>query len=305
MSVSHHIGLEIAERSFRFVEMQQQDRQSTILRADILETSHDYSSPLLFDLPFHTELARDFIRDLATIFHRHSVFASSLSIVLPSMLPLVAMLPLDEALPRSEQRKQLDWECKALGGHAADTALTILTHELSGVKKTLAVALPTACVDFLNSTCDHLTLGLTAIDTDHFVMENVVRKLYPHDASGTFAVLGLFSDHCAAGLYSGGEYRGFRQTSLTYKEHFAAQTVRLIESLPGFHQAGRLSHVYVYGSAAADDVIDALVEILKCTVVRCVPMADTLVSNPILQSMRDKGEYFFDAAASAALLGLA
>ena len=59
MSVSHHIGLEIAERTFRFVEMQQQDRHTTILRADVLETAHDYASPLLFDLPFDTGLARD------------------------------------------------------------------------------------------------------------------------------------------------------------------------------------------------------------------------------------------------------
>lgn len=305
MSVHHHIGLEIAERSFRFVEIQKQDRQSTILRADIRETSHDYSSPLLFDLPFNRELARDFIRDLAAIFHLHAVYACSLSIVLPSMLPLVTMLPIDEKLERTEQQKQLEWECRTLGGHPPETALTILAHDIAESRKTLAVSLPASCVDFLNSTCEHLTLDLAAIDTDHFVMENVVQKLYPHDACGTFAVLGLAGDHCSAGLYVGGLYRGFRQTSVTYKQHFAAQAVRLLESLPGFLGNGQPEHVFAYGSAAGDDVIEALDGILKSTVVRCFPLADTTVSDTILQTMRDSGERLFDVSASAALLGLA
>ncbi|MFA6233087.1 MAG: hypothetical protein WC824_02710 [Bacteroidota bacterium] len=305
MSVSHHIGLEIAERSFRFVEIQQQDRQSTILRADILETAHDYSSSLLFDLPYQRELARDFIRDLATVFHRHAVFAGSLSIVLPSMLPLVTMLPIDEQLSHSDQRNQLEWDCKLLDGLSPDAAMTILAHNFAQSRKTLAVALPTACVEFLNSTCEHLTLDLTAIDTDHFVMENVVQRLYPHDANGTFAVLGLFSDHCSAGLYADSAYRGFRQTNVTYKQHFAAQAVHLLESLPGFQSTGHPDHVFVYGSATGDDVLDALDGILKSTVVRCVPLADTIVPDSILQCMRDSGERLFDVSSSAALLGVA
>ncbi len=304
MSVSHHIGLEIAERTFRFVEMQQQDRHSTILRADILETAHNYASPLFFDLPFDRALARDFIYDLATIFHRHAIYAQSLSLILPSMLPLVTMLPLDSTISRSEQQLQLEWECKALGGHAADTVMTILTHEIPEAGKALAVALPAACVDFLNSACEHLTLDLTAIDTDHFIMENVVRQLYPHDAAGTFAVLGLFDDHCSAGLYTGGSYRGFRQASVTYKQHFAAQAVRLLESLPGFHSAGYPDQVFVYGSGAGEAVIEALDQILKSRVVRCIPMADTRIPDPILASMRETGETLYDVSSSAALLGL-
>ncbi|MBE0645294.1 MAG: hypothetical protein IH600_14515 [Bacteroidetes bacterium] len=305
MSVTHHIGLEIAEHSFRFVEMQKQDRHTTILRADILQTVHDYASPLLFDIPFDSGLARDFIRDLATVFHRHTVYASSLSLVLPSMLPLVTMLPVDDAVPRAIQRSQLQWECESLGGHVADTPLTILTYGLERMKKTLAVALPTACVDFLNNTCEHLTLDLTAIDTNHFIMENVVGQLYPHNATGTFAVLGLFTDHCSAGLYHHGEYRGFRQTAVTYKQHFAAQAVQLLENLPGFYSTGQPDHVFVFGSAAGDDVIDALDGILKSTVVRCIPLADTRIPDPLLRSIQDTGESLFDVAASAALLGLA
>ncbi len=305
MSVSHHIGLEIAERSFRFVEMQQQDRHTTILRADILETAHDYASPLLFDLPFDAGLARDFVSDLAAVFHRHSVYATSLSIVLPSMLPLVTMLPVDGQLQPAMQRAQLQWDCASLAGHAADTPLTILTYDVEKSRRTLAVALPAACVDFLNSTCEYMTLELAAIDTDHFVMENAVGRLYPHDAQGNFAVLGLSPGSCAAGLYHRGEYRGFRQTGITYKQHYAAQAVHLLESLPGFHRGGHPDHVFVYGSAASDDVLDALDAILKSTVIRCIPLADTTVPDEVLQSVRSAGETLFDVSASAALLGLA
>lgn len=303
MSVSHHIGLEIAERSFRFVEMQQQDRQSTILRADILETTHDYASPLLFGLPFQRTLARDFIRDLATVFHRHTVYADSLSLVLPSLLPVVTMLPVDAQLPRAVQRRQVEWECAALGGHAPETALAILTHDFANALKTMAVALPASCVDFLRETCEHMTLDLQAIDTDHFVMENVVRKLYPYDADGTFAVLGLFVEHCSAGLYDRGVYRGFRQTSVTHRQHYTAQAVRLLEGLPGYHSA-LPDRVFVFGTAATDDVTDALVGILKSTIVRCVPLADVVIPETVAGLMRETGERFYDVSASAAMLGL-
>ncbi|MBR9976664.1 MAG: hypothetical protein KFH87_01130 [Bacteroidetes bacterium] len=304
MSVSLHIGLEIAERSFRFVEIQKQDRQTTILQADILETAHDYASPLLYELPYQRELARDFIRDLATVFLTRGVYAESLSLVLPSMLPLVAMLPFDQHLSASMKQMQLEWDCRTLAGLTTETPQTILSHDLEHAHNTLAMAMPAACVDVLNSTCEHLTLQLLAIDTDHFVMENLVRMLYPYDAEKNFAVLGLSPDHCVAGLYRDKRYLGFRQTSVTYKQHYAAQAVHLLEKLPSFRGLGNPDHIFVYGSAASDDVIESLNGILPGNVIRCVPLADTGISDSIMQSMRTVGEQQFDIAASAALLGL-
>jgi hypothetical protein len=304
MSVSHHIGLEIAERAFRFVEIQRQDRQSTILRAEILQTAHDYSSSLLFDLPYDRDLARDFITDLATVFLRHASYSGSLSIVLPSVLPLVTMLPVDRQLTAELRRRCIDWDCETLAGFGPDQRLSTLTHDLERVGRTLAVTLPRACVDFLNSTCEHLTLELTAIDTDHFVMENMIRLLYPHEANGSFGVLGLFPDHCSAGCYDSGEYLGFRQTAVTYKRHFAAQAVYLLESLPEFGTVGYPRHVFVYGPEAGDDVVDAIDAILSSTVARCVPLAATAVPESILLAMGETGERQFDVAAAAALLGV-
>lgn len=304
MSVSHHIGLEIAERAFRFVEIQRQDRHTTILRADILETAHDYSSPLLFDLPYLRDTARDFIRDLAEIFLRHPVYAGSLSIVLPSVLPLVTMLPIDDRLASEDRQRVLQWDCETLGGHPPGSRLSILTHSLDRARKTLAVALPEACVNFLHGACEHLTLELSAIDTDHFVMENGMRLLYPHESDGGFGLLGLFADHCSAGMYCAGEYLGFRQTSVTYKQHYAAQAVHLLESIPGYHSASQPQRVLVFGPAATDDVIDALNHVLGGSVARCVPLANTAVPDPLLRSMRDGDEHLFDVPAAAALLGV-
>ena len=67
----------------------------------------------------------------------------------------------------------------------------------------------------------------------------------------------------------------------------------------------KLYDVFVYGSAANDDVLDALDAILKSTVIRCIPLADTTVPDEVLQSVRSAGETLFDVSASAALLGLA
>lgn len=307
MGTAHHIGLEIAERSFRFVEIQQQDRHTTILRADILETAHDYASPLLFDLPFDRELARSFITDLASVYHRHTVYAGSISLVLPSMLPLVCTVPIDRRLSENERQEQLQWECRTLSGIGDNVPLSILSHILTSTEHadlTLAVALPQPTVDFLTQTCEHLTLDIHAIDIDHFVMEKVIQLLYPHEAESDFALLGLHEHHCSAGRTIGDQYHGCRLASISYKQHYPAQAVRLLENLPVRHTANSPRHVFAFGEAAETHLTDAIEDILKCHVTRCVPLADTHVPNAIRDSFHLQGERNFDAASAAGLLGL-
>ena len=305
MGVSHHIGLEIAERAFRFVEIQQQDRHATILRADVHPTAHDYASPLLFELPFDRQLARDFIADLAAIFLREPVYAGSLSLVLPSVLPLVSMLPVDARIPADTQRRLLAWECGTLSGQGPDVRLSILTHDVENGGRTLVVALPEACVDFLRETCEHLTLDLAAIETDHFVMENVLRLLYPHETGGSFGVLGMHTAHCSAGVHSGGRYLGFRQTAISHRQHYAAQAVHLLESIPGYHDAPPPRQVFAFGPAADDGMLDALHRVIAEPVTRCLPMAGADVPDAVLAAMRRAGAREFDVSAAAALLGAA
>jgi Tfp pilus assembly PilM family ATPase len=307
MATSHHIGLEIAERSFRFVEIQKQDRQTTILRADTIETAYDYSSPLLFDIPYDKELARSFITDLATVYHRHTVFAGSLSLVLPAMLPLVCTLPLDKNMSPRERKEHLQWECRTLGGFPDHTQLSILSHDLASTRfadQMLVVALPQPTVDFLTQTCDYLTLELHAIDIDHFVMEKMIQHQYPHDAESNYAVLGLHEAQCSAGRYNGKHYHGCRTASITYKQHYPAQAVRLLESLPSSSTAGALDQVYVFGSAAESRLTDSIEGILKCGLTRCIPLAETTIPDDIQNTFQRTGERMFDAAAAAGLLGL-
>ncbi|MCB2205475.1 hypothetical protein KQI65_12075 [bacterium] len=307
MGVTHHIGLEIAERSFRFVEIQQQDRHTTVLRADTLETALDYASPLLFDIPFDRNRARAFITDLASVYHRHTVYASSISLVLPATLPLVCTVPLDNSLSETERQRQLQWECTTLGNFPPETRMRILSHPvLRSVQydSQLVVALPQALVDFLTQTCEHLTLNLTSIDIDHFVMENVLRRLYPHDASKRYAVTGLHAEHCSAGRYSDGRYHGYGMASVTYKEHYPAQIVRLLDGLRGGRQSEGLQQLYAFGEQAEPIVLDALEQVLRCDVTRCIPLADSEVPDAIRRGFDQGGERIYDASASAALLGL-
>ncbi|MBN1448894.1 MAG: hypothetical protein JXA28_13265 [Bacteroidetes bacterium] len=307
MSVSHHIGLEITEQSFRFVEMQKQDRHTTILRADTIETAHDYASPLLYDLPFDKELARRFITDLASVYHRHAVYAASLSIVLPALLPIVCTIPVDTTLTTLQRREQLEWECRILGGFPPDMPLHILTHELDHTQTAapvLAVALPQALVHFLTATCEYLTLDLQSIDIDQFVMEQVIRRLYPHETNAEFAVLGLHPTHCSAGRYTGDHYHGCRMRPISYRQQYPAQAVRLLESLPGAGEQTSPQQIYLYGTAAEDRVVEACENILHCSVSRCIPLADTAIPDDIQRVFQETDERLYDAAAAAAILGL-
>jgi len=306
MSITHHIGLEITEHAFRFVELRRQDGQTAILRADVHETARDYSSPLFFDIPFNHELAKDFISDLATVFNAKPVYASNVSLILPSLLPLVATIPVESDLSAESLRAVLEWECATLYGMSTGTRMVVLTHALphsGNSTPTLIVALPHACVHFLTTIFSHLTLALDAIDIDHFVMENCVRDMYPHDTHGRYAVMGIFDDHCSVGLYSGSQYLGHALSETTYKQHLAAQTLRLLEDIPAFH-TGQLQRVWCYGNAFDSHIATVLERVLHAPVTRCMPLLETDVTDALRSELEITGEATFDAAAAAALLGL-
>lgn len=279
----------------------------TILRADVMETQHDYASTLLYDLPFDRDLARSFISDLASLYHRHTVFAGSLSIVLPALLPVVCSVPVDKELTSEERREQFDWECRMLGAFPKDLPLHILSHDLSqlpAADHVLLVALPAALVHFLTSTCDHLTLELLSIDIDQFVMEHAVRRLYPHETGGEYAVIGLHAAHCSAGRYSGEQYHGCRMSAISYRQHYPAQAVRLLESLPVRTGDHTLEQIFLFGAAAEHHTVDAVEQILRTPASRCVPLADTIIPDGVQATFERSDERLFDAAAAAAMLGL-
>jgi Tfp pilus assembly PilM family ATPase len=303
MSVAHHIGLEIAEGCFRLVEVQRQDHQTVVLRADIQETSHDYATELLFQLPFNRELAKAFISDMLRVLTRASLFAGGVSIVMPSRLPLVTTLASDASLPEAERERQLEWECKTLLGSDDNTQLSILSHSFnnqSDQQSVLVVAMPRAVVDFFDTTFSHLTLDLEAIDIEHFVMENMVRRRYARDATERYAVLGLFDDLCSIGLYEGTQYKGFRLSAVSYKQQYSAQAFRLLESI----SAGPIDHVHCFGPGFDQYFAESLAALLNADVRRFLPLPDAAAEDVFREACGSHGLHAFDTAAAAAMQGL-
>jgi Tfp pilus assembly PilM family ATPase len=303
MSVSHHIGLEIAGSCFRLVELQRQDHHTVVLRADVYDTGENFASPRMFDLPFDRGLAKTFISDLLNALTASAIYSPAVSLVLPSDLPLVATLPLDVSVAEQERMALLEWECRTLMGFAEGTAMSVLMHPIrrDGVQSSaLVVALPQSLVDFLNSVFSHLTFELAAIDIDHFVMENLVRLQYPKYTADGLAVLGLFASHCSAGIYHGSVYSGFRLGQISYRQQYASQALRLIEDL----STRRLDNVYCFGAGYTTHIGDALGGLLNAHVSRCMPITDPGAEEVFRKSGDPDGERVFDVAAAAAVLGL-
>lgn len=305
MPVSHHIGLEIAERCFRLVELQQQDRHTAVLRAEVHASTHDYASQLLFDLPWQRELAATFIRDLASVLTAQPLSADTVSLVLPASLPLVTTVAIDADSPATMQRALMEWECQALAAPVGNDALVTLTHTLAPDNRharSLVVALPNAVIEFLGSTFEHLTLNLTNLDVNHFVVENGVRKLYPHDSGDCFAVLGIHSGHVSAGVYRGGTYQGFRISELSWKQQYAAQACTVLERVAGEWLA-ELKHVYCFGEHCGNAVVEGLERLLPARVTRFIPLVgDSISYGPYDAHTADSDVLLCSAA--AAVLGL-
>jgi Tfp pilus assembly PilM family ATPase len=303
MSVSHHIGLEIAGSCFRLVEVQRQDHHTVVLRADVYDTGADFASARMFDLPFDRQLAKTFIADLLNALTASAMYSPAVSLVLPSDLPLVATLPLDVSVPEQERMALLEWECRTLMGFAEGTPMSVLAHPIrrdESHSSVLVVALPQPLVDFLNTVFAHLTFDLASIDVDHFVMENLVRMQYPKYTADGLAVVGLYASHCSAGIYHGSVYSGFRLGTVSYRQQYASQALRLIEDLSG----RQLDNVYCFGPGYTTHIGEALGGLLSAHVSRCMPITDPGAEEVFRKNGNAAGEHMFDVAAAAAMLGL-
>lgn len=305
MDVRHHIGLEIAEHSFRLVEMSTQDRRTTILRADIWETEHDYASHLLHEVPFEKNLARSFIASLSDLINSDAIFSTAVSLVLPVDLPVITTLPIDRGMTEEAKFEQLQWETRTLAGLPEKTQMHILTHRVgqtADAEKILVVALPQSTVDFLVTTFSYLTLDLASIDVDHFILEDWVRHSYGSDTQARIGVLGLYSRFCSAGVYTAGSYRGFRMRGFDSRRQYLAQTVQAFDELLR-PDALPLDSVYAFGAEAIPGVAETLQGLLDAPVSRIIPLVNTNVSDEIRTTLDLYGEHHFDAAAGAALRG--
>jgi hypothetical protein len=265
MPIAHHIGLELSGHSIRLVEMRATDGYPTILRVDVEECPHPFGSSFFHRVPFEAELAKNFIAHLTTILHRRHVFAPTLSLVIPTNMPLVTTLPFDPTQSVGDAKAAMDWECRKLLGLNSETTVMTIPWKLSAVRDVhshLIVGMPGSSVDFLYQTLEHLTFTVHTIDVEHFVIEQGIRQLLPEESTQTILTMGMHAEHLSASLFHGEKYHGFRGAPVNAREPYIAQCLHLIDRLLLDHPQGTLHHIHVFGPGALTEEIDSLENLL-------------------------------------------
>ena len=269
MAVTHHIGLEIAQNAFKLVEIRTLDGFPAILRADLYETTRNYGSSLLHEIPFDYDLAKSFIHELTDLLQRRMVYSGAVSISLPALVPVIATIPVDAGLTVDEKREHFLWECRTLNALDPDLDLHVmplLLDSRDGVETHLLVSLPKATLQFLKSTFLHLTFSVHSIDIDHFILERAVRKMHPQATEAAIAVFGIFEEYCLLGVYHESAYRGFRSTAVSYKENYVKQVLRLLESVLAGEESLQIDQIFLYGQCATKSFQDTLRSVVRVPV---------------------------------------
>lgn len=304
MSVDHHIGLEIAEHSLRLVEMRMSDGFPFILRADECQTEHAFGTALLHSVPFDRDLAKEFVRDVATLVHQHPFVSDRISIVLPPLLPLIVTIPVDAHLSPKEQRSHIAWECRQLTSLDRKTEVSVLSFPLEKLEDSisfLAVSMPQTTVDFLKSVFSHLTFQVHSIDIDHFVIERASQLLYKQLPEKTCGSLGLFNTSYTASIMRGDAYFGFKLSPATYRQHYLAEALSLLASLLQKRARSSMDSLLLFGDDRCDEFQPALEKVLDISIHRFLPSQHiTYYSKATAEEAARHPAHVFTAAASAA-----
>jgi Tfp pilus assembly PilM family ATPase len=307
MPTRSHIGLEIADTEFRMMELRADDDGPVISYAVTQQTEFNYASPLLHEAPYNRKIAKAFIKDLSSLFHHSTTNASRVSIALPASTLLVSTFPIDPHLSEAEKKEQLEWECQTLYGVDTETKLDVHSFVLSATEDAemhLAASMPNQTSEFLKSVFAQLAFTVNSIDVNQFIVENHLHDNTPGIASLAYAVFGLFEEFCTVGVYDRGKYYGFRQSSMSFREGYFAQALRLLQSILGDDPELNLEAVYVYGSASTQPLLDSLRTLLEIPVRKFdprkgVPFLNTQCSNTVMQA----AAHVYDIPFSAALSG--
>lgn len=270
MSIAHHIGLEIAGRSLRLVEMQSKDGFPVILRTEVAKCLHPFGSALFHELPYDANLAKSFITSVSRLLYGRPVYSNSISVVLSHCIPAIAVVPLPSNYTSQESEEELRWQCKTLLGLSPDADVTVLSSEISQTatsqSRTLAVALSTAGVTFLREMFEHLTLSVTAIGVDHFVIESGVQMMFPPTRTGAQGVIGLCDHLIFAGMFEQGAYLEFAAKRISSNEQTATEAIRVLERFLQQHPTKQIQHLYLYGKNATEHVASELRALLHIPV---------------------------------------
>ena len=308
MATDHHIGLEIAEQSLRLVEFRVNDGYPFILRADVLPTEHPFGTALLHTAPFDRDLAKHFVRDVASLVHRHPFLSTRISVVLPSLVPLIVTLPVDTRSTPEEQRGHIVRECRQLTSLDETTEVSVLSFPLGrsdSVEHHLAVSLPQTTVDFLRSVLTHLTFQVHSIDIDHFVIERAAQRSYREQAGLTSGTLGMFDSACTASIIRGESYFGFRVSRMSYRQQYLAHAVSLLTELLRKRVRASLEALVLFGDDRCDEFHPALEKVLDIPIHRFLPSRQIpFLSNTVAGEAAEHPPHVFTAAASAAWNGL-
>jgi Tfp pilus assembly PilM family ATPase len=308
MAVDHHIGLEIAENGLRLVELRVNDGFPFILRADEITTRHAYGTALLHSTPYDRDLAKEFVRDVATLVHRHPFLSARVSIVLPPLVPLIATIPVDAHLSAAEQRQHIMRECKqltSLGDNAQVSVLSFPLARADAAVNNLAVSLPQPTVDFLKAVFSHLTFEVHSIDIDHFVIERAAQRLYKEHAASTCGMLGLSATACTASITRGDAYFGFRVSHTSYKQQYLAHALSQLSTLLQSRARASLDALMLFGDERCEEYHPVLESVLDIPVHRFLPSRHiAFYSAATAEEAERHPPHVFTAAAAAAWNGL-
>ncbi len=265
LAVTHHIGLEIAEHSFRVTEMRATDGFPAVLRTSMHETRDDFAGPLLHAAATDAAVAARLSQELTDALRAGSMYATRISVVLATQLPLVAVLPSDPLLPLAEKRRQFAWECRALMALAPHEPLSVQSFLLSrsaDAESWLVSALPQRTVMFLREIFELVGYDLCGIDIAHFSIENGIRALLRPLTQDAAAIAGLHPRRCDVGMDTGGTYIAFRSSALTGQAPLLKQVLASVHALLDERLDTRLSSLTLHGPLAGADLAIHLQELL-------------------------------------------
>lgn len=282
MSVTHHIGFEIAEQKFRLVEVRSQNGEHAICTIDQYDTELNYGSHVLHEAPFNQQIAKCFMRDLTLCFKRQHIYASTVSLALTSHVPFISTLPLDSRLSGADEKEQLRWDCSLLSNIGAADDLEILTHTVRDncdARNCLTVAIPSRTIDFLRTAFSLMTLRTVVLDADHFCAEHAVRTL-AHQHS--FALVGLHQHYFTISLYVKDRYVGYRTGRYSYTDQTVAPILRSLQDLLRTSNESGVHTMYAFGSASDDGFILSLQSLLPIRVEQFNPLATLSFTSPAI-----------------------
>ncbi|MAT38554.1 MAG: hypothetical protein CL946_03000 [Ectothiorhodospiraceae bacterium] len=308
MAATSHTGLYLTDRDLRLVECSTDGEYKVVSQVSVSEVEFPFGSPLLHEIPYNRKLAKEFIRTLTALLRESPIRSSRISFVIPSIAPLIASIPVDPRLSEDDKQRYLEWECRQLTGYDESIQLDVMSQQLYSNNESevhLAACMPHQTSVFLKSVCSQLSLTLSVLDIDHFTVEELLARHLDEFNAATYALVGLTDDYATVGVYENGRYLGFKVNTVSAREGYFAQVLRLLKGILEDHPAVSLDTVFVFGEHASSELLQSLESLLEIPVRRYEPMKGIPFLDSTLEEFASHySASTFDVAIAAALQGL-